>query len=148
MSVSLLCTISSLSNAFSLTGSWSFDYQLVREDISLQITPSSSGAGLAAAKANTNDFGASDNPLTTADRVGAEDLVQFPTVAAAVVMAYNIPGVSGAAGRRLVLTRPILAKIYLGDVRSVVFLRLMDGDVPNSRQRAGVVPNGRLVSPF
>lgn len=100
---------------FVLLGSWTFDYQLVRTDVSISDTPSDSGAGIYAVQNHLNDFGASDNALKVTDRVGAPDMVQFPTVAAAVVIAYNLPGYPSTS--KLVLTRPILSRIYLGDVR-------------------------------
>lgn len=64
-----------------------------------------------------NDFGASDNALTTAARASYPDLLQFPTVAAAVVLAYNLPGINGTTGATLVLEREVIARIYLGEVR-------------------------------
>lgn len=89
----------------------------MRTDIQISYTSSSSGSGVTAVKDKTYDFGATDTPLKASDRQAYPDLVQFPTVAAAVVVAYNLPGVSGKVNDTLVLERDVIARIYLGEVR-------------------------------
>jgi phosphate transport system substrate-binding protein len=93
-------------------GSWSFEYQLVRNNIRLSYAPSSSGKGFTAISTFKNDFAGSDNALTDAQRMQFPDIAQFPTVSAAVVIAYNFPGLPGT----LLLSRELISKIYLGEV--------------------------------
>jgi len=72
-----------------------------------------SGAGIQQVKAGTVDFGASDAALSN-DRLKEmpRKVVHFPTVAGAVVLAYNLPGFTGA----LKLTPEAVAGIYLGKI--------------------------------
>ena len=72
-----------------------------------------SGAGVTQIINRTVDFGASDSPVAP-ERLASNNLVQFPAVIGAVVVAVNIPGVDGSA---LKLTGPIIGDIYLGRVR-------------------------------
>lgn len=46
----------------------------------------------------------------------APDTLQFPTVAAPIIMAYHLPGSNKT--QPLILSGDILAKIYLGQVRN------------------------------
>ena len=74
-----------------------------------------SGAGIAQYKAGTVDFGATDAPLTDAEVSSLpQPTLHIPTVAGAVVMIYNIPGV----GPGLHLTGDIIADIYLGKIKT------------------------------
>jgi phosphate transport system substrate-binding protein len=72
-----------------------------------------SGAGLTQILNRTVDFGASDAPVAP-EKLANGNLLQFPAVIGAVVMAVNIPGVDGNS---LKLTGPIIAQIYLGKIR-------------------------------
>jgi phosphate transport system substrate-binding protein len=60
------------------------------------------------------DFGASEVPHV-ADELAAKGLVQFPTVIGGVVPVVNVPGVAGGTLR---LTGPVLADIFLGQVKT------------------------------
>jgi phosphate transport system substrate-binding protein len=79
----------------------SFNYQAI-----------GSGAGISQITAKTVDFGASDAPLSDAQLTAAPGLLHIPTVAGAVVVAYNVDGNPA----NLVLDADTLSKIYLGDV--------------------------------
>src|SRR3972149_1115191 len=70
-----------------------------------------SGGGIQQVKAGTVDFGASDAPLLRED-LEKNNMVQFPMVAGAVAMIYNIPGIPSG----LKLTSEIIADIYLGKI--------------------------------
>ena len=120
---SVWCILSYLANLITIrcVGSWSFEYQLVRNDIRLSYAPSSSGKGFTAISTFTNDFAGSDNALTDAQRMQFPDIAQFPTVSAAVVIAYNFPGLPGT----LLLSRELISKIYLGEVRRPIHERWM-----------------------
>jgi len=72
-----------------------------------------SGAGVTQIINRTVDFGASDSPVAP-ERLASNNLVQFPAVIGAVVVAVNIPGVDG---NNLKLTGPIVAQMYLGKIR-------------------------------
>jgi phosphate transport system substrate-binding protein len=59
------------------------------------------------------DFGASDAPMSDAELAKVKTpVLHFPTVLGAVVVTYNVPGVSGA----LELSGPVLADIFLGKI--------------------------------
>jgi phosphate transport system substrate-binding protein len=72
-----------------------------------------SGGGIKQIEANTVNFGASDKPLHGAD-LAANGLYQFPTVIGGIVPAVNIPGLKSG---QLKLTGPLLAEIYLGNIK-------------------------------
>ncbi|HWE45590.1 MAG TPA: phosphate ABC transporter substrate-binding protein PstS [Caulobacteraceae bacterium] len=72
-----------------------------------------SGGGIKQIEAGTVDFGASDKPLHGSD-LTANGLYQFPTVIGGIVPAVNIPGVGN---EQLKLTGPVLAEIYLGNIK-------------------------------
>lgn len=72
-----------------------------------------SGGGIKLIKAGSVEFGASDMPLSPAD-LSAAGLSQFPTVTGGVVPVMNLPGIRPG---QLKLTGPILAAIYLGEIR-------------------------------
>jgi phosphate transport system substrate-binding protein len=70
-----------------------------------------SGAGIAQVTARTVDFGASDAPLTASQAAACNKCVQIPWALTATGIAYNVAGL-----RRLNLTGPVLAEIYLGRI--------------------------------
>ncbi len=72
-----------------------------------------SGGGIKQIEAHTVDFGASDKPLT-AEVLAQNGLQQFPTVIGGVVPVVNIPGVGA---NQLKLNGPVLAQIYLGEIK-------------------------------
>jgi phosphate transport system substrate-binding protein len=71
-----------------------------------------SGGGQSQIIARTVDFGASDDPMTSAN-LRKHGLVQFPTVIGALVPIVNLRGVSNG---QLRLTAPVLAGIYQGRI--------------------------------
>lgn len=72
-----------------------------------------SGAGIKQLKNKTVDFGASDAPLKDKDlEEMPSEVVHIPTVAGAVVLAYNLPDVKG-----LKLDGPTVADIFLGKIK-------------------------------
>jgi phosphate transport system substrate-binding protein len=76
--------------------------------------PVGSGTGIADISAGTVDFGASDAPLSASQAQGCHSCIQIPWALSATGVGYNVPG----AGRKLHLTGPLLAQIYLGDITS------------------------------
>ena len=73
-----------------------------------------SGAGQKLVTQRTVDFGASDAPMA-AEKLTAAKLLQFPAVMGAVDIAVNVPDV---ADGQLKLTGPIIADIYLGNIKN------------------------------
>jgi phosphate transport system substrate-binding protein len=127
-------------SAYSLTGAgstliapletlWATDFQRKYGD-TVTYAAVGSGAGIAQISARSVDFGASDAPLTPAQASGCNQCVQVPWALSATGIAFNIPGV-----RRLKLTGPVLANIYLGKITnwdSPVITKLNKGQkLPN-----------------
>jgi phosphate transport system substrate-binding protein len=73
-----------------------------------------SGGGIKQIQAKTVTFGASDMPLPGAD-LEKDGLVQFPTVMGGVVAVVNLEGIKPG---ELMLDGPLLARIFLGEVKS------------------------------
>ncbi len=73
-----------------------------------------SGGGIKQIKAKTVTFGATDAPLK-ADELKAAGLVQWPMVMGGIVPVVNLEGVKGG---ELVLNGDLLAKIFLGEVKT------------------------------
>ena len=71
-----------------------------------------SGGGIKNITAHAVDFGASDAPMNAAEMSAAPGILHIPTVAGAVVVAYNIPGV----GPGIQLTPTVIADIFLGKI--------------------------------
>ena len=71
-----------------------------------------SGAGIKGITAHSVDFGASDAPMNAAEMAAAPGILHIPTVAGAVVIAYNVPGV----GPGIQLTSGVIADIFLGKI--------------------------------
>lgn len=91
---------------------WAEQFSAASGD-SLNYQAIGSGAGVTQIINRTVDFGASDAPVAP-ERLASNNLLQFPAVIGAVVVAVNIPGVDGNA---LKLTGPVIADIYLGRIR-------------------------------
>jgi phosphate transport system substrate-binding protein len=72
-----------------------------------------SGGGIRQLTEGTVDFGASDAPMSDAEMAKLKaPVLHFPTVLGAVVITYNIPGVTKA----LKLTGPVVADIFAGKI--------------------------------
>lgn len=73
-----------------------------------------SGGGISQVKAGTVDFGASDQPLDSAE-LAESGLAQFPIVIGGIVPVINLTGIEPG---KLRLTGPLLADIFAGKVKS------------------------------
>lgn len=91
---------------------WAQAYQTIGH-VNLNYQPIGSGGGIKQITAKTVDFGASDKPLSK-EELQADKLVQFPTVIGGVVPVINLPGIEPG---KLLLSGPVLAAIYLGDIK-------------------------------
>ena len=91
---------------------WAEAYR-AKSGVGLNYQGIGSGGGIKQIEAKTVDFGASDKPLTPAD-LSSHGLLQFPTVIVGIAPVVNLPGVGPG---QMHLTGPVLAQIYLGDIR-------------------------------
>lgn len=87
---------------------WIADYKAANPGVSINYQAVGSGQGIANYKAGLSFFGATDAPMTDADLAGVQPTLHIPTVAGAVVLAYNIPGV----GSGLRLAPDVIADIF------------------------------------
>lgn len=71
-----------------------------------------SGSGIAQISGRTVDFGASDAPMTPAQAAGCKGCVQIPWALTATGIGFHVNGV-----KRLRLTGPVVADIYLGKIK-------------------------------
>src|SRR5215831_18166667 len=123
LAVALLAGVPPLSWAQSLTGAgatfpypiyskW-FDVYHQKTGVTINYQSIGSGAGIQQIKAETVDFGASDAALSDERmRDLPRPIIHFPTVAGAVVLAYNLPDLKG----RLQLTPDVLSAIFMGQI--------------------------------
>ncbi len=99
---------------FPLYSKW-FDVYKQERHVEINYQPIGSGAGIQQVKAGTVDFGASDAALSNAQLAEMpRKVLHVPTVAGAVVLAYNLPGLA----RPLQLTPDLVANIWLGRIQS------------------------------
>jgi phosphate transport system substrate-binding protein len=94
---------------------WTTEYEAQNSSTKIDYQSIGSGGGIKNITENTVDFAASDAPMNKKElaAVGGEDkVVQIPTCAGAVVVAYNLPGFQGD----LKLDGPTVADIFLGKV--------------------------------
>jgi len=92
---------------------WFGDYHTAHPDVEINYQAVGSGAGIKQLTDGTVDFGASDMPMTN-EQIGAVKVkpLHFPTVLGAVVLSYNIPGVTTP----LKFSPDVVADIYLGKI--------------------------------
>src|SRR5262245_20779786 len=90
-----------------------FDVYHQKTGVTINYQSIGSGAGIQQVKAGTVDFGASDAALNDEKlRELPRPVIHFPTVAGAVVLAYNLPDYQG----KLQLTPQVLVDIYMGKI--------------------------------
>jgi phosphate transport system substrate-binding protein len=98
---------------YPVLSAWAADYQK-QSGVSVNDQSIGSGGGISQVEAGTVDFGATDQPLASAE-LAKNGLVQFPIVVGGIVPVVNIRGL--AAGK-LRLTGPLLADIYQGKIKN------------------------------
>jgi phosphate transport system substrate-binding protein len=90
-----------------------FDAYKQKTGVEINYQSIGSGGGIQQVKAGTVDFGASDAALSDQQlKDMPRKVVHIPTVAGAVVLAYNLPGFNGT----LKLTPELVSGIYLGKI--------------------------------
>ena len=92
---------------------WASEYQKANPAIRIDYQGTGSGAGQKAILAKTADFGATDDPMSDEDLKSAgADIMHIPTVLGAVVLTYNLEGVT----QPLKLSPQNISDIYLGNI--------------------------------
>jgi phosphate transport system substrate-binding protein len=90
-----------------------FEQYKAKTGIQINYQGVGSGAGIKALTENTVDFAASDAPMTDKQLAALKvKPFHFPTVLGAVVLTYNVPGVSGS----LKFSGPTIAGIFMGAI--------------------------------
>ena len=93
---------------------WGPAYHARFSQVTLRTTSSSSGTGIGSAAVGTADIGASDAYLSPATLAKHTHLVNIPLAVAALMVVYNVPGISPATHLRL--DGKLLARIYAGQI--------------------------------
>ena len=93
---------------------WLSEYGKMNKNTSIDYQSIGSGGGIKQIKEQTVDFGASDAPMKDEDLKSAPgELLHIPTVLGAVVLTYNLPGVS----QPLRFSPDVIADIFLGKIK-------------------------------
>ena len=93
---------------------WLSEYSKLHPNLKIDYQSIGSGGGIKQLKEQTVDFGASDPPMTDADLKSAPgEIVHVPTVLGAVIITYNLQGVS----QPLRFSPEVIADIFLGKIK-------------------------------
>src|SRR5690349_18462451 len=93
---------------------WVSEYGKLQPNIKIDYQSQGSGAGIKQIKEQTVDFGASDTPMKDEDLKSAPgELLHIPTVLGAVVVTYNLAGVT----QKLHFSPDVIADIFLGKIK-------------------------------
>ncbi|MDX6445345.1 MAG: phosphate transport system substrate-binding protein [Blastocatellia bacterium] len=92
---------------------WVSEYGKQHPNIKIDYQSVGSGAGIKQIKERTIDFGASDSPMKDEDLKTAGEILHVPTVLGAVVITYNLAGVT----QPLRFTPDVIADIFLGKLK-------------------------------
>ncbi len=92
---------------------WIHEFSAANASIQIDYQSIGSGGGIKQLQAQTVDFGASDAPMTDDElKASPSAVVHIPTVLGAVVVTYNLPGISKA----LRFSPDVVADIFLGKI--------------------------------
>src|SRR5690242_16806294 len=91
---------------------WAFAYSQIDPSVVINYGGGGSGQGIKDIKAGNVDFAGSDAPLTDKDYQDKAGLQMLPSVAGAVVLAYNVKGITSS----ITLNNDVVAGIYLGKI--------------------------------
>jgi phosphate transport system substrate-binding protein len=92
---------------------WLSEFSKQHPDVRIDYQSIGSGGGIKQIQSQTVDFGASDAPMTDAELKSAPaELVHIPTVLGAVVLTYNLQGVS----KPLRFSPDVIADVFLGKI--------------------------------
>ena len=105
-------------------------------NVKINYQPIGSGGGIKQITARSVDFGASDAPMNADELSKAPGIIHIPTVAGAVVVAYNIPGV----GPGIKLTQDVIADVFLGKITKWDDARITKLNPGTKFPSSGIVP--------
>ncbi len=97
---------------YPLISRWSSEYNKINSNVQINYQSVGSGAGIRQITEKTVDFGASDAPLSEQEYANVSGILQIPESIGAVVIAYNLPGISGGVK----LSGDVAADIFLGKI--------------------------------
>jgi phosphate transport system substrate-binding protein len=98
---------------FPLYSKWMAEYNRLNPNVKINYQSIGSGGGIRQIMSETVDFGASDAPMKQDEEQKApRKLLHIPTTLGAVVLAYNLPEVTG-----LKLTPDTVTGIFLGKIK-------------------------------
>lgn len=110
---SLLINGAGASFPYPLYAKWFSEYKGVDKTVEINYQSIGSGGGVRQFLAGTTDFGASDAPMTEKEITDAKQpVLHIPTTLGAVVVTYNVPGVTGA----IKLSSEVVADIFMGKI--------------------------------
>jgi phosphate transport system substrate-binding protein len=93
---------------------WLSEYSKLHPNVKIDYQSIGSGGGVKQLKEQTVDFGASDSPMKDEDLKSAPgEILHVPTVLGAVVITYNLQGVS----QPLRFSPEVIADVFLGKVK-------------------------------
>lgn len=94
---------------------WVSEYGKINQNAKIDYQSTGSSAGIKAVQQQTADFGASDAPMTDDEMKAAQggEILHIPTVLGAVVLTYNVEGLSAP----LRLAPQVIVDIFLGKVK-------------------------------
>src|SRR5437870_4348864 len=92
---------------------WLSEYGKLNANVEIDYQSIGSVGGIKQIQARTVDFGASDAPMTDVElKASPGELIHIPTVLGAVVVTYNLPGLS----KPLQFSSDVIADIFLGKI--------------------------------
>jgi phosphate transport system substrate-binding protein len=92
---------------------WMLSYNQAHSDVKLNYQAIGSGGGIRQFSDGTVDFGGTDAPMTDSAIAAIDgNVLHIPTVMGAVVIAYNVPGLSAPVK----FTPDVVADIFLGKI--------------------------------
>jgi len=108
---------------FPLIDLWRVEYNNQYSNVNLNYQSIGSGGGIKQHIEKTVNFAASDKPLSESELDNAPGTLHIPEAIGGVVVAYNLPEVPN---KGLKLTGPIIADIYLGNIKKWNDSRITD----------------------
>jgi phosphate transport system substrate-binding protein len=115
---------------------WVTEYQKTNPEVKIDYQSIGSGGGIKGITEKTIDFAGSDAPMSKKEIAAAGgEIVHIPTVAGAVVPAYNLQGVTD-----LNLSGPVLADIFTGKITKWNDLRIAELNDGKSLPDAAITP--------
>jgi phosphate transport system substrate-binding protein len=95
-----------------ILNAWIPNYQSQTPGVTVSYQSVGSGAGQRAFMNKTDDFDASDAPLSVAQRYLTPNVLHIPETIGSVTLSYNLPSITA----NLNLTGAIIAQIYMGQI--------------------------------